>query len=62
MKHLLALFTFSGLLVSCATPPAVTGSLITPQGDVRVPPDGQVEIVVRPLSDKRAAVDAASRP
>jgi len=52
MKHLLGLFVFSGLLVSCATPPAVTGSMITPQGEVRVLPDGQVEVVVRPLSDK----------
>ena len=52
MKQLLTLFLFSGLLVSCSGVPPVSGTIITEQGEVRVHPDGRVEIVIESASGK----------
>ena len=52
MKRTIVLLAIAAALASCSEMPPVTGSIITPQGEVRIHPDGQVEIVVRPLSDK----------
>jgi hypothetical protein len=47
----MALMTFP-LLSSCSTLPAVTGEFITRDGRLTVRPDGRVELVVEPLTDK----------
>jgi hypothetical protein len=52
MKMLLPLFLFSRILTSCTTVPPVSGTIVTKQGEVTVLPDGRLEIVVQPLSEK----------
>jgi hypothetical protein len=47
----MALLTFP-LLSSCTTLPAITGEFITKDGRLTVHPDGRVELVVEPLTDK----------
>ena len=52
MKRVLFLFAFSGILISCTGGPPVSGTIVTKQGEVTVLPDGRIEVVVQPLSDK----------
>ena len=47
----MALMTFP-LLSSCSTLPAISGEVITRDGRLTVRPDGRVELVVEPLTDK----------
>ena len=47
----MALLTFP-LLSSCTTLPAIFGEFITKDGRLTVHPDGRVELVVEPLTDK----------
>ena len=47
----MALMTFP-LLSSCSTLPAISGEFITRDGRLTVRPDGRLELVVEPLTDK----------
>jgi len=40
------------LLTSCTTPPPVSGTFTTKDGQIRVHPDGRFEIIVEPRSSK----------
>ena len=52
MKRSILLIVVSAALASCAGVPPVTGTIVTEQGEIRVHPDGRVEVVIEPQSDK----------
>lgn len=52
MKRILIISALAALLNACSSVPPFSGSIVTEQGEFRVLPDGRIEVVIEPLSDK----------
>ena len=52
MKRSILLLAIAAALASCTSVPPVSGTILTEQGEIRVHPDGRIEVVIEPLSDK----------
>ncbi|MCP5535397.1 MAG: hypothetical protein H7A51_04085 [Akkermansiaceae bacterium] len=52
MKHSILLLGIATFLTSCTTSPPVSGTIVTEQGEIRVTPDGRIEVVIEPRPTK----------
>ena len=52
MKRSILLLAIAATVASCTTSPPVSGSIVTEQGEIRVSPDGRIEVVVEPRPTK----------
>ena len=52
MKTLILIAALSLLLPACTTPPPINGTFITKAGQLKVHPDGRLEIIIEPRTSK----------